>query len=441
MFRSLRTQILGKTLQNLPGLSAQPPVSPASDGGSSAAKLSDRGSFLFLEAVFANRPPLPTGRFMRPELPINECLDQVIARLRGDRPVVLRAPPGAGKTTGVPPALLRHDAVDGQILLLQPRRLAARAAAHRLSQLAGERVAETFGYHVRFDRAVGANTRVVAMTTGVLLRQLTADPFLEHVGCVILDEFHERSLEIDLALGMLQRLRTTVRPELKLVVMSATLETEPVERLLGDAVVIESRGRAFEVEVRYDKSLKRPSTKPSAIAEQVAGRMSDALRSIDGDVLVFLPGVGEIHRTADSISALARKHQADVFKLYGELSPQQQDAVLAPSPSRKIVLATNVAETSVTIPGVTSVIDSGLARVMQFDPAVGLPSLRLQPISKASADQRAGRAGRTAPGICYRLWPEAMHRSRPDHTPPEIAVADLSSAVLTLAAWGERDVF
>jgi len=350
---------------------------------------------------------------MRPELPINECLDQVIARLRGDRPVVLRAPPGAGKTTGVPPALLRHDAVDGQILLLQPRRLAARAAAHRLSQLAGERVAETFGYHVRFDRAVGANTRVVAMTTGVLLRQLTADPFLEHVGCVILDEFHERSLEIDLALGMLQRLRTTVRPELKLVVMSATLETEPVERLLGDAVVIESRGRAFEVEVRYDKSLKRPSTKPSAIAEQVAGRMSDALRSIDGDVLVFLPGVGEIHRTADSISALARKHQADVFKLYGELSPQQQDAVLAPSPSRKIVLATNVAETSVTIPGVTSVIDSGLARVMQFDPAVGLPSLRLQPISKASADQRAGRAGRTAPGICYRLWPKRCTAADP----------------------------
>jgi len=375
-----------------------------------------------------------------PDLPVNECLGEVIAQLRTDRPVILRAPPGAGKTTGVPPAILQQQIIDGRILLLQPRRLAARAAAHRLSRLAGQRVGKTYGYNVRFDRVVGPQTRVIAMTTGILLRQLSTDPFLEDIGCVILDEFHERSLEIDLALGMLQRLRSTVRPELKLVVMSATLETEPVERLLEDAVVIESQGRAFEVEIRYEKSLTRPSTRPSAVADQVASRMSDALGSTDGDVLVFLPGVGEIHRTEEALAGLARKHQIELFKLYGDLSPQQQDAVLAPSNGRKIVLSTNVAETSVTLPGITCVIDTGLARTMQFDPSVGLPSLRLQPISQASADQRAGRAGRTAAGVCYRLWPAAMHRSRPEHTPPEIAGADLSSALLMLAAWGERDV-
>jgi ATP-dependent helicase HrpB len=373
---------------------------------------------------------------MSNRLPVSDCLSDVVSAVRDGIPVILRAPPGAGKTTGVPPALLSSEiAAQGQILLLQPRRIAARAAALRLSKLAGQPVGETYGYHVRFDRKTSARTKVVAMTTGVLLRRLTCDPLLEGVSCVILDEFHERSLEVDLALGMLHRVRTTLRPELRVIVMSATLDTEPVARLMPDATTIESRGRAYDVEVRYQASMS-----PERLEVQVARQLSDAVRTIDGDILVFLPGVGEIHRSAQAIRSIASDHSLEVCKLYGSLSPQEQDAVLEPSRARKVVLATNVAETSVTIPGIRCVIDSGLARVMQFDASVGIPSLRLQPISKASADQRAGRAGRTADGICYRMWPRAIHQGRPDHTPPEINSADLSMAVLTLAAWGEKEV-
>ncbi|QEG01715.1 ATP-dependent RNA helicase HrpB [Stieleria maiorica] len=379
---------------------------------------------------------------MPDRLPIEDCLEAVIAAVGAERPVILRAPPGAGKTTGVPPTLVNGDCLpEGQVILLQPRRIAARAAAHRLSRLAGQPIGQAYGYHVRFDRKVSPQTKVVSMTTGILLRQLTRDPLLEDVGCVIVDEFHERSLEVDLALGMLHRVRTTLRPELRLIVMSATLDTQPVERLMPDAVVIESHGRAYDVDIRYDESLTRPSNTRGAIAQSVAARIPDALQSRDGDVLVFLPGVGEIHQVANLVEGLTQKQGVQVRKLYGDLSPADQDAVLASSDQRKVVLATNVAETSITIPGITCVVDSGLARAMQYDTSVGIPSLRLQPISKASADQRAGRAGRTAPGVCFRLWPSAMHRSRPDHTPPEVATADLSSALLMLASWGERDVF
>ncbi|MCA9140274.1 MAG: ATP-dependent RNA helicase, partial [Planctomycetales bacterium] len=379
---------------------------------------------------------------MPAKLPVHDCLPQVIEAIRADRPVILRAPPGAGKTTGVPPALIDSDCLPiGQVLLLQPRRIAARAAAHRLSQLSGSSIGSTFGCHVRFDRKVTSDTRVVAMTPGILLRRLTSDPVLDDVSCVILDEFHERSLEMDLALGMLQRIRTTFRPELRLIVMSATLETAPVQTLIPEAVTVESRGRAFDVDIRYDDSLSRSTSMRDAIARQVVDRIPDALRSTDGDVLVFLPGAGEIHRAADLAQGVASKSGVKVCKLYGDLAPTEQDAVIAPCEERKIVFATNVAETSVTIPGVTCVIDSGLARVLQFDASVGIPSLRLQSISKASADQRAGRAGRTAPGVCFRLWPTALQRSRPDHTPPEVCRADLSSAILTLASWGERDVW
>ena len=373
---------------------------------------------------------------MPSRLPVSDCLPEVVSAIRGGHPVILRAPPGAGKTTGVPPALLEGDCLpDGQILLLQPRRIAARAAAHRLSKLAGGAVGGTYGYHVRFDRKSSRQTRVIAMTTGVLLRRLTSDPLLEDVSCVILDEFHERSLEVDLALGMLHRVRTTLRPELRLIVMSATLETEPVARLMPDAVTVESQGRAYEVAIRYQETVSR-----ERLETQVARVLPGALRSTNGDILVFLPGVGEIHRTAESIRSIAAEHSLRICRLYGNLPPKDQDAVLEPSADRKVVLATNVAETSVTIPGITCVIDGGLARVLQFDPSVGIPSLRLQPISQASAEQRAGRAGRTEDGVCYRLWPKAIHQSRPDHTPPEIMTADLCSAVLTLAAWGEKDV-
>jgi ATP-dependent helicase HrpB len=375
-------------------------------------------------------------------LPIIDCLPEVVAAIEAGRPVILRAPPGAGKTTGVPPALLASDCLpEGKILLLQPRRIAARAAAHRLSQLAGESLGSTYGYHVRFDRKLSRSTRLVAMTTGILLRQLTHDPLLEDVHCVIFDEFHERSLEMDLALGMLHRIRTTLRPELRMIVMSATLDTQPVQALIKDAVTIESLGRAYDVDIRYDDSFTRQTaSRSAAIAARVSDRITEALGSTSGDLLVFLPGVGEIHQTADRIQDVAESHDLRVCKLYGDLSPAAQDAVLSPSPERKIVLATNIAETSITIPGITCVIDSGLARVLQHDTSVGVPCLRLEPISKASADQRAGRAGRTAPGVCFRLWPRALHSSRPDHTFAEVARADLSAAILTLAAWGERDV-
>ncbi len=375
---------------------------------------------------------LPLG-----DLPINECLSDILSAVAAARPVVVKAPPGAGKTTGIPLALLQAGVAGvGQILLVQPRRLAARAAASRLANLLDVNLGAEVGYQVRFDDCTSRSTKLIAMTTGILLRRLQSDPLLEHVSCVLLDEFHERSLEIDLALGMLQRIRSTLRPELKLLVMSATLDPEPIVEFLGDAKAIHSEGRAFPVDVRYTKAPSR-----DYIDRQIASVLPDALRSTSGHLLVFLPGVGEIRRTRRSIESLRGVNDCVLCELYGDMSPQSQDAILAPSPNRKIILATNVAETSITIPGVTGVIDSGQARVMRFDAEVGLPMLQLESISQASADQRAGRAGRTAPGVCYRLWPANSHRARRELDTPEIERGDFSSALLTLAGWGERDVF
>lgn len=372
-----------------------------------------------------------------PSLPVAECFAGITAAISAGVPVVLKAPPGAGKTTGVPPELLRHNVVgDGQVLLTQPRRIAARAAASQLAQLMGTQVGQEVGYHVRFDKQVSARTRLIAMTTGVLLRRMATDPLLDNVSCVILDEFHERSLELDLALGMLHRVRTTLRPELKLLVMSATLDPEPIVAFLGEAQPFTSEGRSYPVEIHYSNA---PARAP--LGDQVAAVLPDLLRSTAGHVLVFLPGVGEIRSTRRAIQSLRLSDELLICELFGSMSPRDQDAVLAPSERRKLILATNVAETSITIPGVTAVIDSGLARVLRFDPRIGLPKLQLEPISQASADQRAGRAGRTAPGRCLRLWPEVTHRSRRATDTPEIQRADFSAALLTLAAWGEREVF
>jgi ATP-dependent helicase HrpB len=363
-------------------------------------------------------------------------LPEIVSALGDSIPVVLKAPPGAGKTTGVPPALLASGAAgEGQVLLVQPRRLAARAAASRLASLLGVKLGEDVGYHVRFDRRTSRETKLIAMTTGVLLRRLHSDPLLENVSCVLLDEFHERSLEVDLALGMLHRVRTTLRPELRLVVMSATLDPGPIVEFLGDARAITSEGRSFDVDIRYTKMLSR-----DPIDQQIAAVLPGLLRSTPGHVLVFLPGVGEIRRTRGTIERSGIASDCHIFELYGDLHPKDQDAVLGESKGRKIILATNVAETSITIPSVTGVIDSGLARVMRFDAQVGLPKLQLEPISQASADQRAGRAGRTQSGVCHRLWPVAAHRSRRPRDTPEIERCDFSDALLTLAAWGERDV-
>lgn len=374
---------------------------------------------------------------MSSDLPVFDCLPEILQAVAASVPVVLKAPPGAGKTTGIPPELIRHNvAGDGQILLIQPRRLAARAAASQLAHRLQTHVGGRVGYHVRFDKKVSTDTQLIAMTTGMLLRRLTIDPLLENVSCVILDEFHERSLEVDLALGMLQRVRLSLRPELKLIVMSATLEPEPIVAFLGDAKAVTSLGRSFPVRIEHTAASSR-----DRIGDQVVAILSKVLASTSGHVLVFLPGVGEIRSTRRAIESSRFRNDAELCDLYGSMSPKDQDRVLQQSETRKIILATNVAETSITIEGVTAVIDSGQARVLSFDSQVGLPKLQLEPISQASAQQRAGRAGRTEPGVCYRLWPDVSHRARRSTDLPEIQRADFSAALLTLAAWGERDVF
>jgi ATP-dependent helicase HrpB len=358
----------------------------------------------------------------RDALPIDAALPALLAAVRASRAAVLRAPTGAGKTTRVPPALL--DVVPGTVVMLEPRRVAARAAARRMAHEHGSALGDVFGYQVRFDRTAGPNTRVLVVTPGVLLRRLHDDPFLEGVGAVVFDEFHERGLDADLALGMVKLVRENVRPELVAVVMSATIDPGPAAAYLGGAPVVDSPGRSFPVEVLY-----RPR-------RTAADGVREALALTAGDVLAFLPGLREIRQTADELAGL----DVEVLPLHGDLPPEQQDRALQQLDRRKVVLATNVAETSVTVEGVTAVVDTGLARQLEFEPAVGMDRLRLVPISRASADQRAGRAGRTRPGVCLRLWDEAGHRARPEQTEPEIRRVDVCGAALQLLALGETDV-
>lgn len=374
------------------------------------------------------------------ELPVDRVLPELTKSLSAGNCVVLRAPPGAGKTTRVPPALLTAGyAGPGQIVMLEPRRIAARSAAHRIAQELGEKVGQTSGYCVRFEQKRGPNTRILAVTEGIMLRRLQNDPFLEDCGVVIFDEFHERRLDSDLALAMTCRVQQTVRPDLKIVVMSATLDADRISAFLGNCPVICSEGRQFPVAVEYLKSgnVHRASDRDAMAAATING-IRQALQKSSGDVLVFLPGVGEILRTQRELAAAVdRTQQITVMSLFGEMSAEEQDRVLAPCNMRRVILATNVAETSVTIDGVTAVVDTGLARQMQFDAEIGLDRLELVPISRASADQRAGRAGRTAPGICFRLWSESVNRARPEFETAEVQRIDLSSAVLRLCAWGE----
>jgi ATP-dependent helicase HrpB len=378
----------------------------------------------------------PMSDDARPPLPIDEILPQIANAFREGPNLVICAPPGAGKTTRVPPALLDPTlSIGGRVVVLQPRRMAARAAARRIAAERGTSLGEEVGYQVRFDQRISSRTRLAVVTEGILLRMLHDEPLLESVGAVIFDEFHERNLNSDLALGMVRRIQQTVRPELRTIVMSATLDSVPVAAFLGGCPVIQSAGRMFPVTVSYwGAGEKRP------LADLVARGIERVLGSTTGDILAFLPGVGEIRQTAAETQSLARKHDLSVLPLYGDLRPEEQDAVLMPSERRKLVLATNVAETSLTIPGITSVVDSGLARQMRFDPSVGLDRLVLGPISRASADQRAGRAGRTSAGVCLRLWEERTHAHRAAFELPEIERVDLAAAVLQLWSWGETDV-
>jgi ATP-dependent helicase HrpB len=369
-------------------------------------------------------------------LPIDAVLPDVVAAVRGAGAVVLRAPTGAGKTTRVPPAVLDAGlAGQGTVLVLQPRRLAARACARRMAFERSGRLGEEVGYQVRFDRCVGPRTRIQVVTEGILLRMLQDDPFLESVAVVVFDEFHERSLNSDLALAMVRRVQETVRPELRLVVMSATLAPGSIAGYLGGCPVVESEGRLHPVEIAYLEDLENRS-----IAERAVEGVTKILDRTAGDVLVFLPGVGEIRQTARRLEPLAASRNLAVMPLYGDLPAEKQDEVLGPINRRKVVLATNVAETSITIEGITGVVDTGVARSLVFDPHVGMDRLQLVRISQASADQRAGRAGRTQPGVCLRLWPERTHRHRPSHDEPEIRRLDLAGPVLQLRCWGEKDL-
>jgi ATP-dependent helicase HrpB len=380
-------------------------------------------------------------------LPIDAILPALLAALARGPSAVLQAPPGAGKSTVVPLALLDEPWVRGKrILMLEPRRLAARAVAQRMSQTLGEPVGRTIGYRMRMDTRVSRDTRVEVVTEGVLTRMMQNDPALEGIAAVIFDEFHERSLQADLGLALVLDARENLTPDLRVLVMSATLDGEAVARLLGDAPIITSEGRTFPVESRFAGKAAPPLPgppfgpggpidSPEKITAQLILR---ALREETGDVLVFLPGAREIRRVQSLIEATP---SVRVLPLFGELSPEDQDAALAPSSpgTRKVVLATNIAETSLTIQGVRVVVDSGLVRRSMFDPSTGMSRLETQRISRASADQRQGRAGRTEPGVSYRAWSEGAHRSLAPFTPPEIAEADLIPLALELASWGTRD--
>ena len=370
-------------------------------------------------------------------LPIDAILPEIVAALRKARAAVVVAPPGAGKTTRVPPSILAANLLGERhpnLVMLQPRRVAARAAATRIAEENNWQLGRQVGYHVRLERVMTSQTRLRVLTEGILTRQLLDDPYLDGVGAVVLDEFHERSIDCDLAIALLREVRDTVRDDLILAVMSATLHAEPVAKFLGNCPIIHSPGRLFEVQIEH----RAPSV------ERIEDRAADEIRQTlrlgwedSGDVLVFLPGAGEIRRTQERLQANGEL----VLPLHGSLPFEEQAQVLRPaSPARrKVILATNIAETSLTIPGVRTVIDSGLERVAAYDARRGMDQLQIQRISRASAAQRAGRAGRTAPGRCIRLWTAKEDAGLAEFSLPEIRRVDLSATALALHAWGQKD--
>src|SRR5689334_1186892 len=374
-------------------------------------------------------------------LPIDVVLDDVREALRTSSGAVLQAPPGAGKTTRVPLVLLDEPwLVPNRIVMLEPRRLAARAAARRLAQSLGEPVGGTVGYRMRLDTRVGPATRLEVVTEGVLTRMLQHDPTLEGVSLLIFDEFHERSLHADLGLALALQAQRLVRPELRILAMSATLDVAPVARLLGDASVITSEGREFPVAVQY-----LPEPLPGRDSRVVEARLlttiQGALRDNEGDMLVFLPGAAEIRRVANRLGETVEGRNLVIAPLHGNLSVDAQDLAIAPSPPgrRKVVLATSIAETSLTIEGVRVVVDSGLSRVPRFSPRTGLTRLETVRVNRASAEQRRGRAGRVAPGMCYRVWTETEQAQLLPRATPEILEADLAPLTLDLAIAGVTD--
>lgn len=378
---------------------------------------------------------------MNTVLPVDDVILELADVLRRGHNAVLQAPPGAGKTTRVPLALLNEHWLSGKrILMLEPRRLAARAAAYYMALQLGEAVGETVGYRVRMDNRVSARTRIEVITEGVLTRLLQDDPTLTNVGLVIFDEFHERNLQADVGLALCLEIQGALRDDLRLLAMSATLAGEPVAALLGQAPVITSTGRSFPVATRYLPPDARRATGP-AFLDHVAAAIKRALAEESGSVLVFLPGVTEIKRVERLLREMSLGAHILIAPLYGELNQDVQEQAILPAPAgqRKVVLATSIAETSLTIEGIRVVIDSGWARAPRFDPVSGLTRLTTLPASQASAAQRRGRAGRLEPGVCYRLWSEGAHHKLPKYDRPEILDADLASLALDIAQWGIAD--
>ena len=368
-------------------------------------------------------------------LPVDEALPRLKAALLQRNAAVLVAPPGAGKTTRVPLALLDAPWLGGRKIVMQePRRLAARAAARRMAGTLGEPVGETVGYRVRLDTKVGPRTRIEVVTDGLFLRMLQDDPSLDGIGCVIFDELHERGLETDLSFALVREAQTALREDLRVIAMSATLDPGPVSDRLGGAPLIESAGRMFPVKTRY---LDHEAS--GRLEDVTASAIRNALGEESGCALVFLPGVAEIRRVQERLQGVGG--DVDIAPLYGDLSPAEQDRAIGPSPPgrRKVVLSTSIAETSLTIEGVRIVIDSGQMRLPRFSPRSGMTRLETVKVSQASADQRRGRAGRLEPGVCYRLWTEEAQRGLVPFTAPEILDADLAPLALELAAWGVAD--
>ena len=373
------------------------------------------------------------------DLPIYELEREIVASLRGSGRVIVQAPTGSGKSTQVPQMLLRHGFLDaGQVVVLQPRRLAARMLARRVAEEVGSPLGDVVGYQIRLESRVSARTRIRFVTEGILLRQMTFEPELSGVSAIVFDEFHERHLYGDISLARALKIQSTIRPDLKIAVMSATLDAGALRQYLAPCDVLESRGRTHPVVIEYlPKAVNFDAEPVWDVAARECDRMADPT---SGDMLVFMPGAYEISRTIQAIQGSKSLRGFAALPLHGELPPEAQDRAVARSETRKIIVSTNVAETSLTIDGVTVVVDSGLARTARFDPDRGINTLLIEKISAASADQRAGRAGRTAPGICVRLWTEREHGQRALHELPAVKRLDLSEVVLTLKAAGITDV-
>jgi ATP-dependent helicase HrpB len=370
-------------------------------------------------------------------LPVDDVLSELVAALRRAPCAVLEAPPGAGKTTRVPGALLLANINQNkEIVVLQPRRLATRLAAARVAEERQEKLGQTVGYNIRFEDVSSSQTKIRFITEGLLTRRLMREPTLPGVGVVVLDEFHERHVAADLGLAMLRQLQLTTRPDLKLVVMSATLDAEPIAAWLGNAPRLRSEGKRFQVAIEH---LESPDERP--LEQQVLAALKKLIqRDLDGHVLVFLPGQSEMKRAHEACFEFCERHELALHLLHGELASQDQDRALKASDKRKVILSTNVAETSVTIEGVAAVIDAGLSRVASHSPFTGMPQLKLQKVSKASAIQRAGRAGRTREGLCLRLYTKGDFEGRPATDAPEIRRLDFTESALSLRTLGVKDV-